>query len=107
MICFKLTLHTDVDWCHQLKGKFHYYCGEDLSKFRYPDDELLGLTNPLSNREFEIIKLLSHGMSSQEIAEKIFLSLHTVNTHRRNILQNTGHLRIQELVADLKDQGLL
>ena len=46
-------------------------------------------------------------MSSQEIAEKIFLSLHTVNTHRRNILQKTGYLRIQELVADLKDQGLL
>ena len=87
---YQLQVHTNVDWCHQLKGKFHYYCGEDLSKFRYPDDELLGLTNPLSNREFEIIKLLSHGMSSQEIAEKIFLSTHTVNTHRRNILAKDG-----------------
>ncbi len=51
----------------------------------------------ISRREIEIIAALSHGMSSQEISEKLFISVHTVDTHRRNIIQkikakNTAHL---------------
>ena len=38
-----------------------------------------------SKREFEIIKGIAQGLESHEIAEKLFLSVHTVNTHRRNI----------------------
>ncbi len=40
----------------------------------------------LSDREKEIIRLISEGLSTQEIADKVFLSKHTVNTHRKNIL---------------------
>lgn len=39
----------------------------------------------LSNREKEIVALVVKGMTNKEIADKLFLSLHTVNTHRRNI----------------------
>jgi DNA-binding CsgD family transcriptional regulator len=90
-----------------LKGNYHYYCGEDISKFRYPDEELLSIVNPYSDREFEILSLLALGYSTEQIARKLFLSPHTVNTHRRNILLKTGHNRIQELIADLKVLGLL
>ncbi|MBV6646847.1 MAG: response regulator transcription factor [Cyclobacteriaceae bacterium] len=40
----------------------------------------------LTEREKDIIKLVAEGLSTQEIADQIFLSAHTVNTHRRNIL---------------------
>lgn len=40
----------------------------------------------LTNREIEIIKLVAQGKPAKEIAEQLFLSLHTVDTHRRNIL---------------------
>lgn len=40
---------------------------------------------PLSLREKEIISLVVKGMTNQEIADKLFLSIHTVITHRRNI----------------------
>lgn len=39
----------------------------------------------LSIREKEIISLVVKGMTNQEIADKLFLSIHTVITHRRNI----------------------
>jgi DNA-binding NarL/FixJ family response regulator len=41
----------------------------------------------VSEREIEIIKLIALGFSNKQIADKICLSLHTVNTHRKNIMQ--------------------
>ena len=41
----------------------------------------------LSSREIEIIKLIAQTFTNKEIAEKLFLSTHTVNTHRKNIMQ--------------------
>ncbi len=40
----------------------------------------------LSSRETEIIKLIAQTLTNKEIAEKLFLSTHTVNTHRKNIM---------------------
>ena len=40
----------------------------------------------ISDREKDIIRLISDGLSTQEIGEKLFLSTHTINTHRKNIL---------------------
>ena len=42
--------------------------------------------NLLSLREKEVIRLISEGKSSFEIADQLFLSIHTVNNHRKNIL---------------------
>jgi len=44
----------------------------------------------LSEREIEIIKLISDGLTNKEIADTIFLSTHTVNTHRKNIMNKLG-----------------
>lgn len=41
----------------------------------------------LSKREKEIIHWITQGLTSHEIAEKLFLSSYTVDTHRRNILR--------------------
>lgn len=51
-------------------------------------------TNPeqeqLSEREIEVLKHIVAGMSNKEIAEKLFISIHTVVSHRKNISQKTG-----------------
>ena len=44
----------------------------------------------ISEREVEIIKLIAEGFINKEIADKLFLSTHTVNTHRKNILAKLG-----------------
>ncbi|WPR75260.1 response regulator transcription factor [Algoriphagus sp. NG3] len=44
----------------------------------------------LSKREKEILKLLADELTSNEVAEKLFISINTVETHRKNILLKTG-----------------
>lgn len=44
----------------------------------------------ISERENEIITLIAEGHTNEEIAEKLFLSKHTVNTHRKNIMHKLG-----------------
>ena len=44
----------------------------------------------LSERETEVLVLLAKGCSSKEIADKLNISIHTVNTHRKNITRKTG-----------------
>ena len=46
--------------------------------------------NIFSHTEFNIIELIDEGLSSKEIAEKLFRSVHTINTHRTNILEKSG-----------------
>lgn len=41
----------------------------------------------ISEREIEIIKNIALGLSNKQIAEKLFLSFHTVHTHRKNVMQ--------------------
>ncbi|MEM1258616.1 MAG: response regulator transcription factor [Bacteroidota bacterium] len=43
------------------------------------------IDNPLSDRETEILKMLSKGLNYKEIAHEVFLSPHTVKTHIKNI----------------------
>lgn len=59
-------------------------------------DEFVGKMH-LSPREIEIIKLIAQGKSAKEIAKEIFLSLHTVDTHRRNILDKLDLKNIADL----------
>lgn len=48
------------------------------------------LSNELSNREIEILALVSMGLFDQEIAKQNFLSPHTVRQHLKNIYKKIG-----------------
>jgi DNA-binding NarL/FixJ family response regulator len=45
---------------------------------------------PLSDRELEILKLIVSELSSTQIAEKLFISFNTVETHRKNLYKKLG-----------------
>lgn len=89
------------------KSGYHYYAGNDLYFFRYPDEEMLKTGNIFSQREFEIIKLVGEGLSTEQIAQKLFLSPFTVNTHRANILKKSDKAHISYLLVEFHELGLL
>jgi DNA-binding CsgD family transcriptional regulator len=104
---FDLQLYTNIDSFNLKKHNFHHYLGDDLSLFRFPDENLLKIGPDFSSREMEIIRLIGSGLSSKQIADKLFISVHTVNTHRRNILDQCGKDNISNLIYELQEQGLL
>ena len=70
----------------------HIHVTDDLTEIRKKMTSALDLENEetderenLSSREKEIISLVVKGFTNQEIADKLFISVHTVMTHRRNI----------------------
>jgi len=61
----------------------------------------------ISSREIEIIQLVAQGLSNKEIAEKLFLSVHTVTTHRKNIMSKLGVNNTAGLVMFAVRENLL
>lgn len=56
----------------------------------------------LSTRERQILDLLRSGLNSREIADQLFISSHTVDTHRRKILRKTNFDSTTELINYLR-----
>ena len=54
------------------------------------DHESTNESYELSDRETEVLLLVAQGCSSKEIADRLNISIHTVNTHRKNITHKTG-----------------
>lgn len=104
---FLFLLHTNIDTFNKRKNGYHYYTGDDLKKFRFPDEELLMIGSPFTSREFEIILMIEQGLNTEQIAEKLSLSVYTVNTHRGNILKKTDFKTISELILHLHKHGIL
>lgn len=102
---YALFLNTDIDWFGPIRHGFNHYIGRDMSLFRYPDREVILKGSIFTDREYEILTLLRNGLDSQRIGEKLFISPHTVDTHRRNILKKTGHHSTAELIIDLQERG--
>lgn len=78
-----------------------------MSLFQYPTAEMLNLRVNYTKRELDILQLIVEGLSSEQVAEKLYLSLYTVNTHRGNILKKAKTTRVSDLVIELREIGVL
>jgi two-component system, NarL family, response regulator NreC len=63
--------------------------------------------DPLSEREREVLRLLALGHTNQEIAQMLYLSVRTAETHRARIMQKLGLTTRAELVRHAIERGLL
>ena len=63
--------------------------------------------NLLSDREKEVLTLIAKGFSNKEIAEKLFISVKTVETHKSNLMEKLQMKTRPELVAFALKKGLL
>lgn len=77
---------------------------EILYSSKYPEEEQ---AVPLSAREMEVLSLLAEGYTSEQIAEQLSISYHTVSTHRRNILNKLEVKSTNELIAYAITHGLI
>lgn len=62
---------------------------------------------PLSKQEKKVLTCLSAGQASTDIAKKLFLSHHTVDTHRRHLLYKTNCINTTGMITYIKLVGLL
>jgi DNA-binding CsgD family transcriptional regulator len=60
-----------------------------------------------STREMEILLRLKKGMNSATIADELFISRHTVDTHRRNMLSKTTCRNVMEMVQMASRMGII
>ncbi|MGL4595889.1 MAG: response regulator transcription factor, partial [Bacteroidia bacterium] len=75
-----------------------FFCGKIVDGILAAPDEVLPAELQsiscdgvkISSREIEIIQLVAEGMTNKEIADRLFLSTHTVTTHRKNIMSKLG-----------------
>lgn len=104
---FLILVITDISGIGTIHKGFHYYIGNDPKVFRFPDEELLSKGSIFSHTEFRIIELIEQGMTTREIAEKLFRSPLTISTHRSNIIEKAGKTNIAEVLRELKTMGLL
>lgn len=79
------------------KGK-KFFCGQILETIHKEGIDVQLISDAeftcepiiLSGREIEVITLIAEGFTNVEISEQLFLSIHTVNTHRKNIMNKLG-----------------
>lgn len=62
---------------------------------------------PLTAREIEVLQLIAQEFSNPEIAKKLFISIRTVDTHRRNLLEKLGLKNTAGLVKYAITKGLV
>jgi LuxR family maltose regulon positive regulatory protein len=65
------------------------------------------LVEPLTERELEVLRLIAEGLSNQEIAQQLFLSLSTVKWHTHNIYGKLGVHNRTQAVAKARALGML
>ena len=63
--------------------------------------------DPLSDREREVLRLLAHGHTNQEIAKQLYISVRTAETHRSHIMRKLQLLTRAELVRYAIEHGQL
>ena len=85
-----------------LKGK-KYFSFEAATALRETREK-----NPLiTRREKEVLQLIAEGLTNVEISEKLFISMPTVNTHRKSLLEKFGVKNTATLIGKAIKSGLL
>lgn len=101
-------IHTDISHIKKegipcfsiigMEGEPSYYNIQDTNVFTKSYDLF-------TKREREILKCIVEGRNSQEIAELLFISFHTVNNHRKNILKKANCKNPLDLVTKSINEG--
>lgn len=96
-------LEEVVDCLRQVANNKTYFPKHNLTKQK----AIIQDTQYLTKREIEIVQQISKGHTSQQIAANLFISVSTVETHRKNIIQKLGTKNVIELIKFATNEGIL
>jgi DNA-binding CsgD family transcriptional regulator len=82
---------------NQLTGELYYFPPDEN-----PDKQISFLTN----REKEILQLIAKGLISKQIADKLYISVNTVNTHRQRIIEKLNVSNTYEAIRYAHERGI-
>jgi DNA-binding CsgD family transcriptional regulator len=108
-----IIVHTDVSYLkmpvdHKMSfignERPSFYTIETRSNLHLIEYDLKSI---FSTREKEVISKIALGETSNEIAESMILSIHTVNTHKKNIMKKSGCKNTSELIAKCLMEGVI
>lgn len=96
----------------ELMADRHYFSNEAAQSVLLELIQHRGKSKPSENysitkRELDVLKLIVNEHTNQEIAEKLFISVRTVDAHRRNLLEKTGAKNTAGLVRYALENGLV
>jgi DNA-binding NarL/FixJ family response regulator len=89
------TVHNGGRYFNEAIMKLVFEDFYSHEKLKSPDKKL---PNELTKREYEILGLVASGRSNKELAESLFISIKTVETHKTHILEKLGLKNTTELV---------
>jgi DNA-binding CsgD family transcriptional regulator len=69
--------------------------------------DLLPIGNKLSNREREVVQLISTGLTRKETAQVLYLSSYTIDDHIKSAIEKTGALNTANLVRISLMNGII
>lgn len=94
-----ISLQTNIEHISSAT-KFKYYIySKSQNAIIYP--KATKIKSDFTPREKEIIFLISEGLTSTQIAQRLYLSIHTIKTHRKNILKKSNASNFFELINSL------
>lgn len=100
-IIFTTSGKEEILTAIQFTLKEKKYFSEEILDLLLDSSELKASSekhSKLTSSEIEIVKLVANGMTAKEIANKRNLSIHTVNTHRKNIFRKLAVTNVSELI---------
>lgn len=107
LICCAMGMWAGLTLNRRLQKERAKEPKEDIMATQAIDSEKVLTEMNISPREYEVLQLIAQGLSNQEIAERLFLSLNTVKTHTSNVFAKLNVQRRTQAIQKAKNLGLL
>ena len=100
-----LSLVTDISFVSSTKVEWEIYANK-LDRKEFKKSIYKEFSDFFTSRELEIISLIKQGLNSKNISDRLFISPHTVATHRKNILKKSNCHSSKELLEFCGKNGI-
>lgn len=99
--------HEIIEAIHAVSQGQAYYCSATTLALADAGASHLETVPLITRREREVLQLIGDGLTSQEVADKLFISTHTVESHRKKLMEKFEVKNIISVIKLASEYGLL